>query len=225
MNATCTNTGGYRLTQGRDYEVIKAEKGYIFIENDNGTIARYDRKYFDVEEPVQRRRTVAPPPPPPPRTSRDVIGSIQIEGNVLSFIDINNENKSFENPLVISPTGMNISCGTGEMSGVNSLCNSINRLFNSEDGDFIDEKLAILRKCIQTWILENRSKAMWLCSTGVTQIDGDYLRVFDEMSGTRSEVKRNPNSGNDIKIWIFYPIFEEVRVTTEDEDDETEEEE
>lgn len=215
MNAKCTNRSNFRLTEEKDYTVVKSERNYIFVENDGGVLARYDRKYFEIEE-VEPRRSVAPvvPPPPPPRTVADVIASIVITTENVTFIDINLENKSFTLPFGYSDTM--ISCGVGQVNGINSLCSRINNQFNREEGDFLEEKIAIFRLCIQTWILDKTTKAIWTLSTAIDQIDGDYIRILDEMSGTRSETVHNPNSGNQIKVWFFYPIIE---INEEDDDD------
>ena len=60
----CVNPKTYRLTQGQQYEILKKEKGYVFVENDNGKVARYDETLFES--------------PAPARTEQDCINSIEI---------------------------------------------------------------------------------------------------------------------------------------------------
>lgn len=208
-NIRCVNAGSYRLTVGREYPLLRQNEEFYFLNNDNGTSVKYAKRYFEeVPDPeTTRRRT-------PPRTVANVIASIRMERDAIVFENINNEARTLTNPLAYNEN-MNISCGTAEVYGIDSLLRSIRNLFDDED-DYIEEKKAVLRRALTEWIINRPGKAMRICSTTMRQ-DEDMLSVFTELAGATTDARVNPNSGNQIKVWIF---FVEPQATGSEDDDE-----
>lgn len=206
---TCTNAKDYKLTVGQAYDLVKETSDYFYVVNDGGTTAKYVRELFQrgpgrvanapAPQPAVARPVV--PPPPPRRTSRNVIASMRGTVGSVTFNDINNRTVIFNNPFDYEST--EISCGVSQVSGLNTLLSRIDTSFNDED-DYLEEKKALLRIALTNFLIERNGVAMYLLSTNLNGQEPELIAVMDEVAGVASEVKRNPNSGNNIKTWIFY---------------------
>lgn len=202
----CKNTKGYKLTEGKDYEISARRSGYVYLINDNGVSAKYAEELFEAVEGSTTRRTITQTPPPPPRrTERDVINSIIATPSRISFVDIENNSHTIENPM--SGNGTNISCGIAQVSGIDTLIGSINEEFDDSNEDYIPTRKALMKASIQNFVINPYPNAMVLVST-TEDSDEDLLTVLDEMAsgdnGVTTSSRRNRNSRNMIKLWVFY---------------------
>jgi len=197
MKKKCILTKGYALTEGSEYDVIKEEKGYIFIVNDNGKTARYVSELFE-------NQVAAPLPPPVPEpivlTEAQCINSIN--AGVTQFRNTDNEIIQLNLPD-LSSNESSISCGIFEFQGINSLIEAIEESMPESDDDRISLKKAILKKKILRQLSQQGGYAIALLSTNL-DIEEDVIEVMDEIAHFKSNGVVNPNSQNTIKLWGFY---------------------
>lgn len=189
MNKICRNAKNYKLTEGQEYEILGEENGYVRIINDSGKNVRYDATLFeDIFIP-------------PARTEQDCINSITYDGSNLRYVNINNEEKQINVNLHLESRNA-FSCGVLRIEGLNEVCNRIEQqsFVNTDDDDFIELKKALFRAVFNYW--SNRGTyGMWMCSTNQDGNYEDYQTLLDELSTHNSGWFRNPNSGNQIKVW------------------------
>lgn len=204
MNKICTNPKNYKLTQGKVYEILDEEDGYFLLVNDSNKTVRYYSDLFDDVEVVE---TIAPPPPPPARTEADVISSLNVTPNnvrcTVTYVDLNNQTVTFQtNSIEIS--GTDISCGIRQMSGINDVLASIDSNVSTTDDDLLELRKEIVKRVMSLLINRNRGNSRWmLISTNSNSIYEDYFDVFDSLAQTNLGWENNPNSGNEIKLWVF----------------------
>ena len=190
----CRNPKGYRLTQGREYTVNdELREGYYQLQNDNNRTVFYADDLFEdvptestVEEIIQSMAI----------TISDV-GAISVRYNV----DGNDRTLNY----TLSITRTQNSCGIGDVSGINGLVNHINQhVINRQD-----LRIQFLRKVVETFV-DNFEFGLFLFSTN---IDGnDNITAIDEVLTNLSLAriqKLNPNSGNQIALWILEKDDEE----------------
>ena len=204
MNKICTNPKNYKLTQGKVYEILDEEEGYFLLVNDSNKTVRY---YSDLFDDVEEAQPVAPPPPPPARTEADVISSLNVTANNLrctvTYVDLNNQTVTFQTNT-IGVSGTNISCGIHQMSGINDVLASIDGNVSTTDDDLLELRKEIVKRVMSLLINRNRGNSRWmLISTNSNSIYEDYFDVFDSLAQTNLGWENNPNSGNDIKLWVF----------------------
>ena len=190
MNKICRNAKNYKLTEGQEYEILGEENGYVRIINDSGKNVRYDATLFeDVFIP-------------PARTEQDCISSITYNGTTLRYININEEPKEMNIHLTLRNNN-DFSCGINRIEGLNSLCSRIEQqtFVNTDDDDFIELKKSLFRTVFNYWCSRDTNNGMWMCSTNQDGNYEDYQSLLDELSTHNSGWFRNPNSGNQIKLW------------------------
>ena len=204
MNKICTNPKNYKLTQGKVYEILDEEDGYFLLVNDsNKTVRYYSDLFGDIEEAVEE----VAPPPPPARTEADVISSLNVTcGNsrcTVTYVDLNNQTVTFQTSTIgISST--DISCGIRQMYGINNILSSIDNNVSTTDDDLLELKKEIVKRVISLLINRNRGNTRWMfMSTNNDVSYEDYFEVFDSLSQTNLGWENNPNSGNEIKLWVF----------------------
>ena len=204
MNKICTNPKNYKLTQGKVYEILDEEDGYYLLVNDsNKTVRYYSDLFGDIEEAVEE----VAPPPPPARTEADVISSLNVTYNnnrcTVTYVDLNNQTVNFQtNTIRISSTG--ISCGIHQMYGINDILSSIDGNVSTTDDDLLELRKEIVKRVISLLIHYNRGNTRWmLMSTNNDDSYEDYFDVFDSLAQTNLGWENNPNSGNEIKLWVF----------------------
>lgn len=184
----CVNPKTYRLTQGQQYEILKKEKGYVFVENDNGKVARYDETLFES--------------PTPARTEQDCINSIEIvNSNTISFVNLQNQPQEISFGLVGNHNN-SFSCGILRIENINSTIQQIENSVDTSEEDLIMLKRNIFKKAIEAKLRDyTTSKGMWMCSTNQNTNYEDYFNELNEISNHNSGWFLNPNSGNQINMW------------------------
>lgn len=204
MNKICTNPKNYKLTQGKVYDILEEEDGYYLLVNDsNKTVRYYSDLFDDVEEAVEE----VAPPPPPARTEADVISSLNVTYNNnrcnITYVDLNNQTVNFQtNTIGIS--GTDISCGIRQMHNITHVLTSINSNINTDEDDLLELRKEIVKRVIYLFIHYNRGNTRWmLMSTNNDDSFEDYFEVFDSLAQTNLGWENNPNSGNEIKLWVF----------------------
>ena len=204
MNKICINPKNYKLTQGKVYEILDEEDGYYLLVNDsNKTVRYYSDLFDDVEEAVEE----VAPPPPPARTEADVISSLNVTCNgqrcSVTYVDLNNQTVDFTTERINVATS-SISCGIHQMYGINDILSSIDNNVSTADDDLLELKKEIVKRVISLLINRNRGNTRWmLMSTNNDDSYEDYFEVFDSLAQTNLGWENNPNSGNDIKLWVF----------------------
>ena len=204
MNKICTNPKNYKLTQGKVYEILDEEDGYYLLVNDsNKTVRYYSDLFGDIEEAVEE----VAPPPPPARTEADVISSLNVTSNgqrcSVTYVDLNNQTVTFQT-ITIGISSTDISCGIRQMHSINDILLSIDNNVSTADDDLLELRKEIVKRVISLLIRYNRGNTRWmLMSTNDNVIYEDYFEVFDSLAQTNLGWEINPNSGNDIKLWVF----------------------
>ena len=204
MNKICINPKNYKLTQGKVYEILDEEDGYFLLVNDsNKTVRYYSDLFGDIEEAVEE----VAPPPPPARTEADVISSLNVtcvgQRCTVTYVDLNNQTVNFQTST-IGIFGTDISCGIRQMSNINNILSSIDNNVSTADDDLLELKKEIVKRVISLLIHYNRGNSRWmLMSTNNDSSFEDYFEVFDSLAQTNLGWENNPNSGNDIKLWVF----------------------
>jgi len=191
-NVRCIETKGYNLTVDKEYEIQRDDREYFFVENDNGKVARYVKSLFR-----EVRAT-------PVRTQRSMIESISwnAQDRRVSFTDIQGNVRTVQSALSFSNSS--ISCGIHQCSGIDTLIGAIARAVNQLDGDddYMDLRKAILTRILTEEIKNKTNVSMITMST--TTANEDMIAVIDTVADMTSAVRRNPNSSNLIKMWVFY---------------------
>jgi hypothetical protein len=205
MNKICTNPKNYKLTQGKVYEILDEEDGYYLLINDsNKTVRYYSDLFDDAEEAIEE----VAPPPPPARTEVDVISSLTVayagsrQCRVI-YQDLNNNTVDFTTRQ-ISVSDTNISCGVRQLYNINDFLEGIDGAVTTEEDDLLELKKQIVKKALVILIEATQASSRWmLMSTNYFNDYEDYYEVFDSLAQTNLGWEENPNSGNDIKLWVF----------------------
>lgn len=204
--AKCKNPKTYNLTKDKNYSVDKETEDLYYITNDRGFSTKYLKDLFEaiVEEPSLP--TAPPPPPPVLRTEQDCINSIVVENNVISHVNLNG------NPQVISTEleaeGTSISCGIGQIFGLNAFMEEIDDNVDTSQDDMLLLKKALFKTGIRS-LLGSNNTGMSLLSTNI-QEDSDLDHYYDSLDELVAEKggqvipMLNPNSGNNIKLWVIF---------------------
>ena len=204
MNKICTNPKNYKLTQGKVYEILDEEDGYFLLVNDsNKTVRYYSDLFGDIEEAVEE----VAPPPPPARTEADVISSLNVTYNnnrcTVNYVDLNNNNVNFTTDSIMVATS-SISCGIYQLYNINAIMESIDDNVNTDEDDLLELRKEIVKRVISLFIHNKRASTRWmLMSTNYDDNFEDYFEVFDSLAQTNLGWENNPNSGNEIKLWVF----------------------
>ena len=204
MNKICTNPKNNKLTQGKVYEILDEEDGYFLLVNDsNKTVRYYSDLFADGEEAVEE----VAPPPPPARTEADVISSLNVtcggQRCTVTYVDLNNQTVNFQTASINVSTS-SISCGIYQLCNINSIMESIDDSVNTDEDDLLELRKEIVKKVISLFIHNKRASTRWmLMSTNYDDSYEDYFEVFDSLAQTNLGWENNPNSGNEIKLWVF----------------------
>ncbi len=188
----CVEDKGYKITTDKEYDIVKQDRDYYFIENDNQKVARYRKSLFEEVRAA------------PVRTERNMIESItwDEETRRVSFINMNLQPIRIDANLTHNTTS--ISCGVHQVSAIDGVCAAIAHAV-TVDNDYINLQKALLARILQEDLINRHTTtAMYLMSTAVDNIGEDMISTIESIASVTSEVRRNPNSGNNIKTWIFY---------------------
>lgn len=190
----CKNPKNYNLTAGKSYTVLEQIDNMITILNDTGKAANYNINLFE---------------------AASVPFSINIENNVVTITKTNNTTETINILNFLSLNESYISCGVKEISGINMLTNFINNI----DNVTTEQKIEILTAVLNTYLTDHVS--MLLISTNTSSDTDDenvQTRLVERLHLIRSSFNQltnveisdinnyNPNSGNQIVLWILKVI-------------------
>lgn len=199
----CVNPKNYNLTLNEDYELVNESADFVTIRNNNNKVLRYSKDLFEISTVIAEPVTAPLPPPPPPRTEQDCINSIVIEGNQLRYHNMNNELITFGNISLGRLINNDFSCGVARYHDLNYMMSRIDHSVDTSDDDMINLRIAIF-KAILTYNFNRSQIRFHMFSTNFDINFEDYFDVLDEMAGvSKTEWASNPNSGNDIKVWVI----------------------
>lgn len=202
-NLICINPKNYKLTEGREYEILKVEQGNVFLINDSGKTVRYSQDLF---EEIAQEVAI------PDRTELDIINSIVVNerSNVITLNDFNNVEIIIINNLDVASNINDYSCGIKNIvnitSQVRSIQSALEILERQSEEDLPNVYKTLIEKSIKgIAALYRGSTGIFQMSTNISNndyFDEETIAIFDELSDFHSgEGTRNPNSENIIKMW------------------------
>jgi len=216
MKIKCTNKKEFKnLTLDKEFELVNEEGNFYYIINDAELETRYSKELF----------TVIPETIDFNMNNVRILVQAGITNNrtVTIHYDINGTLNLVMNFTVggMSVNGTNISCGIHQLSGLNHICSNLiekrldlERAFvrlnviNVQPVNILHILTNLIFKEYIEKTVEATSTKFFLLSTNVT--NNNYFEnenysfesVLDELSCTVEE-GRNPNSGNQIKLWTI----------------------
>ena len=202
-NLICTNPKNYKLTEGREYEILKVEQGNVFLINDSGKTVRYSQDLF---EEIAQEVAI------PARTELDIINSIVVNerSNVITLNDFNNVEIIIINDLNVISNTNDYSCGIKNIVNITSqvrlIQSAVEILERQSEEDLPNLYKTLIEKSIKgIAALYRGSTGIFQMSTNISNndyFDEETIAIFDELSDFHSgEGARNPNSENIIKMW------------------------
>lgn len=196
------------LTVGKDYEGT-VNGDFVEVTNDIGAKARYHKRYFEVETAVPTTRRNAPRVRPVIEVSMveyiDQLLEMNVEDGEECSIECNIDHMVAD---IYVGRAIN-SCGVRYLDGLSAIMN----LANSTVATFVHEGnnyrirdldrnqlfILILEAFIRTG---NFSCAFIILSTAMGPENGMLTLLSMQSYCTTSPIRHNPNSGNDIAVWI-----------------------
>lgn len=207
----CINPKNYKLTLDKNYPIVIDEGETVMIVNDSNKTVRYYKDLFEeVEEEI-----IPEPEPVIVRTEQDLIDSIASDGLRTTYIDFNNQTIYVTNHLQCLNNTNSFSCGIKNITDIGDQIDEIYGVIEDTE-ETSEEDLPLLTKSIIKHHFKNYVKycinngfnaGIYLMScniTGGSCLDEEVVDILNEISDFNTEPERNPNSGNEIKLWGFY---------------------
>jgi hypothetical protein len=209
IRATKNPENKYAITVGNNYDVLKEGSEHFFIRNDKNHVVKYSKKLFTVAENAEQVPQAAPRPAPAPRrlTEQQMINTVvaNAEGDV-TFQNRNREEVRFESSLVYDDSqGITISCGIGQITGFLATGEALNDLMNDTfEEDYEELRKTIFTASLRAVLAKANQRGIVLMSSNLDGTSAIYYDILNEISNNSSASVHNPNSGNTIKLWMFY---------------------
>lgn len=197
MKVKCINQGNFKnITLGSEYEVSDQTEGLYYVINNIGDTAKYSKNYFEVVEEIKEIIV-------PVAVKKET--SIRFEKDY----DDGNEVESFQcyinNQYVTTFSlykGVAGNCGLIAVNGIEYL---MRNLISYKTKDLFDESIEDIFKTIINKLLTIISKNSWGLVLFSTNTNTEILiTLMDEMADSSTQVFKNPNSGNNCKMWHFF---------------------
>jgi len=189
----CVNPKNYRLTVDNEYSVEDTNDDFYLVINDNGKQVRYSKDLFedvileDTIEQILERVSLNP---------NRVINSFSIDGNNITF---NNTT------LLGCFDNTHLSCGIGFITNINEAYNRIHTALidyvNENRSDLVQQVFKKLFKLNVERI--NQPKLFYLSSTNTNYIHFEAIDSVLSQFTVSGITGHNPNSGNEIKLWVM----------------------
>ncbi|MFW6225492.1 MAG: hypothetical protein ACOC3V_00870 [bacterium] len=208
MKAVCKNPKNYNLSLEKPYEVISILNDFYVIQNDKGLVRSYNKALFN--EPVEEE----PVPVKPDFTLEDMVTSVDFStpDNISIFFEIGDYKHS--TVLGFETDDVSGNCGIRAYEGINEATQTIydeimeiceDLALNYTEEQVTDIIVSILKELLNQIIVNaaNDNKAMVVFSTNDEYSDSVW-KVFDTASSLQTNSVKNPGSGSEIKLWIFY---------------------
>ncbi len=205
------NPKSYALTAGKAYPVISVTGRRITIVNDNNITAAYMASVFRNEGKEEAIAKAAPKAVVYP-TVDEILATFNYnitEGNI-SF-DVQG------NAVVINASlgnsGTSISCGIRQISGLNDFFEICTEYFEQELGhlpaELRDSIIDALFTASVLKFMENvTSVGLFLASTNTNHTEFARINALLAPYTVQSHTCDNPNSGNEIKLWVLEQQFD-----------------
>jgi len=169
--------------------------------NNNGIEAKYKLALFT---------TIAPPPPPRPQfpTWEQIESGIYVNDDNEVILDFNDEEHIiYDNESLEINSGMSC-CGLNEISGIQSLHNSIDRncKFDLLEDRTDQQRLKdLVFKTLVNDAIEENSGAFRIFTlvSGHDAIDTLMQEILTERGGVQTEYRRSTSSSNNIKVFVI----------------------
>lgn len=217
MKKECINIGGNKsITLGNEYEIISETETRYTLLNDKGVQKNYSKNLFE--------DIVIAAPVIPVLDGFDVETSVTSQHGMVNFeivIKLENNQDFVFGRYILNVTESNISCGIYTASGVDGLMSYMTNFkddFESyleqnknlftidEDFDFEEAYQEISDSLIEDLINSLSKKFLFLLLSTNINNNGDYNELIINSLNQFSEeplLGINPNSNNDITLWIL----------------------
>lgn len=197
MKKVCVNPKNYNLTEEKEYEIITELEGFVSVINDKGLVRNYSAELFK-EVKVEEELTL-----------EDVNWTIFYEYDYAELaLSFSLGTEKIERTVQLKGGLVAGNCGIADIDGVNGIYQTILDVLGEDFGLYeIDEKaLEIFEDCIKeiSKKVEETDKAMIVFSTNDTFLE--IWEVFDDLTDLATATLTNPNSDNEIKMWIKYLV-------------------
>jgi hypothetical protein len=204
------NPKSFALTQGNTYDVIERDGRKITIVNDNNVTSTYYASVFK-DEGKSKAKAEAKPKAVVLPTTPEIMESFNY--------DLENGTIGFEvqgNPFVFA-TGLgnastNISCGVRQIFGLNNFIDSCTEYLEENlphiPAELRDEIVDAMFVAGVKALMENVTQvAMFLASTNTNYAEFSRLDAQLSPMTVASHTRMNPNSNNEIKVWVLDQQF------------------
>lgn len=189
MKVKCINQRNFRnLTLNNEYEVVEQSVDFYHVVNDNGVTARYSKEYFELADLEINQPVVEEVAEEELVEEFEMYVEFAPDGQkerYIIHIDEDNEADLY-GELVAG------NCGVLSLNGVNDLYDSLDN-----DLELFEQAIRLLIECAK----EYNNKAFLVFSTNYNY--PNMCAVLDGIANTTSDCLENPNSDNEIKIWII----------------------
>ena len=197
------------LTLNKEYEAIEDGDAYV-LTNDAGFKARYAKTYFRTVRGARAvaAEVVAAPAPPRPAPIP-----------LLSVLEVNTTWNAARNRLTVSIilnrttravelvcNGATNSCGITEVSNISLLKAEIRAMFAARVPHMtgtIEEFFSSVMHNVMDTLRTSIAGAFFTFSDQLRDEDSIMDALLDELANSWSQ-NLNPNSGNQIKIWVLF---------------------
>lgn len=178
----------FALTIGNIYEIKETKGEYmIILSNDNGVVCGYHRKYFEV---LEEKKLL---------TDKEILNSVSINNRTVSVKTRDGRNKSL---WKFDYWGTNaFGCGNKAFFKIEDLIETCQNL----PSDIIGLKMEIFEKVFDVIVESFKSSTGLLLFSTYTNRGDDvipFLSALEKKCAGSAEAY-NPNSSNDVCIWIF----------------------
>lgn len=173
----CINPKVYNLTAGKEYEVINESGRFYTVINDTGSAFSYSKELFEVETPAPIEEPL----------------TIRIDNPAGNHQYRITTNKYAILRVIFERTGTSISCGINQFYNVNEVVREVLERYN-------EDAIEVL-KALVSHVLTRYVYKFALLSTNITDNE-DVVEVLDKVLGDHQHEGLNPNSGNDIALWV-----------------------
>jgi len=203
------NPKSFALTAGKEYNVLARDGKKISIVNDNNITASYYLSVFRGEGKAVKPKEKAVVLP----TVEEIMATFNYdigEGNV-SF-QVQGLNHSIDTTL--GNAGSAISCGIRQIFGLNIFIDVFTEYFEEEALAHLPAELrdtvidAMFLESVKKIMQNTTNVGMFLASTNTDYAEFDRIEAQFADLTIMNHTRINPNTGNEIKVWVLDQQFE-----------------
>lgn len=199
MKVKCINQGNFKnVTLGNEYEVSDQTESLYYVVNNIGDTAKYSKNYFEIIQEIEEVVV--------PVVAKKEL-SIKLRDNRYDEEDYDNiyikchVNSRYATTFSL----LNYISGNCGVISINGITDLINSLINLKNNDLFDESIEDVFKTIINQLLKILNEDSWGLVIFSTNTNNDILvALMDELADSSTSVFKNPNSGNNCKMWHFF---------------------